>query len=171
MNRPFWLLALAATLTPRLSAQQRPPQEIDPSWLTWEQAARTVTFRLIAAHTGLYGGLNFNGFGEGQLTVVVPLGWTTVMDFYNNDAVLPHSAEVIADQTPVPTGPVDPAIPRAYTARLAQGIPPGQSDGMRFVAEPAGEYLIFCAVPGHGLGGMWIRLRVSAEATEPAMVR
>jgi len=41
---------------------------------------------------------------------------------------------------------------------------------MRFAAQPAGEYLIFCGVPGHGAAGMWIRLRVSATATTPALL-
>jgi hypothetical protein len=42
---------------------------------------------------------------------------------------------------------------------------------MRFAAQPAGEYLIFCGVPGHGAAGMWIRLRVSAPAQAPALLR
>ncbi len=41
---------------------------------------------------------------------------------------------------------------------------------MRFVAQPVGEYLIFCGVPGHGASGMWIRLRVSATAPAPALL-
>ena len=84
--------------------------------------------------------------------------------------MLPHSAEVIKPQTPLPTQPVSAAIPRAFTLKLAEGLPPQGTDVMRFAAQPAGEYLIFCGVPGHGAAGMWIRLRVSATAKTPALL-
>jgi len=149
------------------SAQQ---QRVDPTWLSFDTAAKTVRFQLIAGLTGLNGALNFNGFRDGELTLVVPVGWKTEIDFRNHDGMLPHSAQVIAPQTPLPTQPVGPAIPRAFTLKLAEGLPSEATDIMRFAAEPAGEYLIFCGVPGHGAAGMWIRLRVSATATTPALL-
>ena len=149
------------------SAQQ---QRVDPTWLSFDTAAKTVRFHLIAGLTGLNGALNFNGFRDGELTLVVPVGWKTEIDFRNHDGMLPHSAQVIAPQTPLPTQPVGPAIPRAFTLKLAEGLPSEATDIMRFAAEPAGEYLIFCGVPGHGAAGMWIRLRVSATATTPALL-
>jgi len=149
------------------SAQQ---QRVDPTWLSFDTAAKTVRFQLIAGLTGLNGALNFNGFRDGELTLVVPVGWQTEIDFRNHDGMLPHSAQVIAPQTPLPTQPVGPAIPRAFTLKLAEGLPSEATDIMRFAAEPAGEYLIFCGVPGHGAAGMWIRLRVSATATTPALL-
>src|SRR5438309_8870516 len=78
--------------------------------------------------------------------------------------MLPHSAEVIAPQTPLPIQPVDAAIPRAFTLRLAEGLVSEATDRMRFAAQPAGDYLIFCGVAGHGAAGMWIRFQVSASA-------
>ena len=149
------------------SAQQ---QRVDPTWLTFDKTAKTVRFHLIAGLTGLNGALNFNGFRDGKLTLVVPVGWQTEIDFRNHDGMLPHSAEVIAPQMPLPTQPGDPAIPLAFTLKLAQGLPSEATDVMRFAAEPAGEYLIFCGVPGHGAAGMWIRLRVSATARTPALL-
>jgi len=149
------------------SAQQ---QRVDPTWLSFDTAAKTVRFQLIAGLTGLNGALNFNGFRDGELTLVVPVGWKTEIDFRNHDGMLPHSAQVIAPQTPLPTQPVGPAIPRAFTLKLAEGLPSEATDIMRFAAEPAGEYLIFCGVPGHGAAGMWIRLRVSATPTTPALL-
>ena len=146
------------------SAQQR---RVDPTWLTFDVAAKTVRFQLIAGLTGLNGALNFNGFRDGQLTLVVPVGWQTEIDFRNHDGVLPHSAEVIAPQTPPPALPGDPAIPRAFTLKLGQGLPSEATDDMRFAAQPAGDYLIVCGVPGHGAAGMWIRLRVSGTAKTP----
>jgi hypothetical protein len=146
-------------------------QQVEPSWLTVDAAAKAVRFELIAGLTGLNGALNFNGFRDGGLTLVVPLGWTTEMAFRNHDGMLPHSAEVIRPASPLPTQPVAPAIPRAFTLKLSAGLPPEGTDDMRFTAAPAGEYLIFCGVPGHGAAGMWIRLRVSATAQTPALVR
>lgn len=149
------------------SAQQ---QRVDPTWLSFDTAAKTVRFQLIAGLTGLNGALNFNGFRDGALTLVVPVAWQTEIDFRNHEGMLPHSAQVIAPQTPLPTQPVGPAIPRAFTFKLVEGLPSEATDIMRFAAQPAGEYLIFCGVPGHGAAGMWIRLRVSATAPTPALL-
>ena len=146
------------------------PQQIDAKWMRINADTKTVTFELIAGHTPLNGALNFNGFRDGEFTLTVPAGWTTVVNFVNNDGMLSHSAEVVRDSIPVPLGAVDPAIPRAYTKDLEQGIPyGGGKDVMRFTATPPGSYLIFCAVPGHGAAGMWIRLKVDASATAPRM--
>ena len=100
----------------------------------------------------------------------MPVGWKTEIDFRNHDGMLPHSAEIIAPQTPLPTQPVPPAIPRAFTLRLTEGLVSEATDTIRFTAPPAGEYLILCGVPGHGAAGMWIRFRVSATAEAPALL-
>jgi len=150
------------------SAQQ---QQVDSKWLTFDTAGNTVRFQLIAGLTGLNGALNFNGFRDGELTLVVPVGWKTEIAFSNHDGMLPHSAEVIAPQVPLPTQPVPSAIPRAFTLSLEKGLPPQGTDDIRFTAKPAGDYLIFCGVPGHGAAGMWIRLRVSATARTPALLQ
>lgn len=171
-----WTLAAVVGLVslslavPARAQQQQQQQQVDPTWLRFDAAARTVHFQLIAGLTGLNGALNFNGFRDGELTLVVPVGWKTEIAFRNHDGMLSHSAEVIAPATPLPAQPVDPAIPRARTIKLASGLPPEASDAMRFDAQPAGEYLIFCAVPGHGISGMWIRLRVSATARTPELL-
>jgi len=159
-------LVTVSLAAPAIAQQQR----VDPTWLTFDTAAKTVRFELIAGLTGLNGALNFNGFRDGGLTLVVPVGWKTEIAFRNHDGMLPHSAEVIAPQTPLPTQPPDPAIARAFTLQLSTGLPSEARDDMRFAAQPAGEYLIFCGVPGHGAAGMWIRLRVSATATTPALL-
>lgn len=144
-------------------------QQIDPSWLSSDFASKTVTFQLIAGLRGLNGGLNYNGFRDGGLTLVVPLGWRIEINFRNHDGVLPHSAEVIRPQTPLPTQPVEPAIPKAFTNKLLEGLPSEARDEMLFTAQPPGEYLIYCGVPGHGAAGMWIRLRVAA-VWKPALM-
>ena len=160
------LLVICSVALPVQAQQQR----VDPTWLSFDPAAKTVRFQLIAGLTGLNGALNFNGFRDGDLTLVLPVGWTTEIAFRNHDGMLSHSAEVISPQTPLPVQPVGSAIPRAFTLNLAAGLPPEGTDDMRFVAQPVGEYLIFCGVPGHGASGMWIRLRVSATAPTPALL-
>ena len=156
-----------------LAGAQNPPTQspqIDCNWLTVDSATKTATFQLTAGLTQLNGGLNFNGFNDGKLTLTVPTGWNVIIRFLNHDANLPHSAEVVDSVKPMPAGPVDPAFARAMSVRLMQGIGSGESDSLKFVANKPGTYLIFCAVPGHGLAGMWLRLKVSATEKRPLLV-
>jgi len=146
-----------------------PAPAVDPSWLQVDTVTKTATFQLVAGLTGLNGALNFNGFRDGELTLTVPLGWTVVMHFRNHDGMLPHSAEIIPDTHPLPTGPVAPAFPRAFTLRLDQGLISEQTDDIRFIADKGGSYLIFCGVPGHGAAGMWVRFEVSGSVRKPSL--
>jgi len=165
------LTAVAGVVTILGAASASPQgQAIDPKWLSFDAAARTARFQLIAGLTGLNGALNFNGFSDGGLTFAVPVGWQTEIDFRNHDGMLPHSAEIINPSTPLPVQSVAPAIPRAFTLRLDEGLVSEATDTMRFTAQPAAEYLIFCGVPGHGAAGMWIRFQVSAIAKTPALL-
>ncbi|HEY6092582.1 MAG TPA: sulfocyanin-like copper-binding protein [Gemmatimonadales bacterium] len=147
-----------------------PGSQVDCNWLTVDSTAKTATFALTAGQTALNSGLNFNGFNEGKLTLTVPVGWNVVLRFTNKDQNLTHSAEVVDTASAMPAGPVDPpAFPRAMTVKLMQGLSSGDSDTVRFVAGKAGSYMIFCGVPGHGLAGMWIRLKVSATDKRPTL--
>jgi len=163
--------AMAATAVLSLGAASRPWTPPDPSWLAWNPATRTVTFKLIAGLTGsgAKSPFNFNGYVDGELTLVVPDSASMVMNFVNQDGT-PHSAVVIADQDPMPNMAETPAIPRAFTVKASEGLGSFQKDALRFRATPPGGYRIFCGVPGHGLSGMWIRLKIDPEATAPSMV-
>ncbi len=156
------------TAAPSTSGLRNP----DPSWMSWNPTTRTTTFKLIAGLTGSGASspFNFNGYTDGDLTLTVPVGSTVSVNFVNDDGT-PHSAEVIADTRPLPNmSDGTPAIPRAYTKQALEGIAQGGTDNMRFTAAPPGDYLFFCGVPGHGLSGMWIRLKVAADSTAaPAM--
>src|SRR6266481_3096134 len=124
-------------LAPSICAAQ-----IDCNWLTVDTTAKTATLQLTAGLTQLNGGLNFNGFNDGKLTLTVPASWTVVIRLTNHDTNLSHSAEVIDTTKPMPAGPVDPpAFARAMTARLMQGLAGGESDSLRFVANKAGSYM------------------------------
>ncbi len=172
-----WLiLAVLVPGSGRLSAQDHRHEQqaaagrIDPSWLSFDSASRTVRFKLIAGLTGqVKSPFNFNGFVDGELTLVVPESASVVFDFVNEDGT-PHSAIVIADQDPMPNMAETPAIPRAYTTKVSEGLGYYARDLVRFRAAPAGAYRIFCGVPGHGLSGMWIRFRVEPGRRGPELL-
>ncbi len=150
-------------------AQTTKGGKIDPAWLRADAASKTADFKLVAGLTDANGGMNFNGFSQGGLVLTVPQGWNVVLHFKNEDPNLPHSVEIIAEAPAVPTGPVPPAFEHATTGRLEQGFTSGQGADIRFVAVKSGSFQIFCAVPGHGAAGMWIRLAVSGSADKPAL--
>ena len=163
--------ARASAPTPAPAAVTRAPAPPDSSWLEWNDATKSLKFRLIAGliGRGAKSPFNFNGYVDGELTLVVPAAATVVMSFVNEDGT-PHSAVVIPDSLPLPTMAEEAAIPRAYTTKASEGLGYYATDVMRFKAAPTGKYLIYCGVPGHGLSGMWIRLRVDSTAVAPAML-
>jgi len=139
---------------------RRPPARQD-EWLSYDAATNTVTFELIA------GPFTFNGYRNGEGTLVVPPKSSVVMNFINKDGT-PHSGIVISGDGSVPNSAEDPAIPRAYTNKALEGLPQEAGDVMRFPVPESGTYRIFCGVPGHGLSGMWIWLRVDPAAKAPS---
>lgn len=158
----------AVHVTMRDTGTAQPGMKSVNQYLSYDSSAKSVAIKLIAAANSAQGGFNFNGGSVGNQTITVPLGWTVDIDFQNHDAV-PHSAVVIVAQDPVPAIPENPAIPRAYTSHLVDGLPAQKGhDTMQFTANRAGDYLIACGVPGHALSGMFIRFVVSADATAPS---
>src|SRR5881628_1155049 len=140
-NRSPFLVAFMLA-APVCVAQKPQSPAIDCNWLTVDTTAKMATLQLTSGLTSLNGGLNFNGFNDGKLTLTVPTNWTVVIRFTNKDSNLPHSAEVVDTTKPMPAGPVEPpALPRAMTARLMQGLGAGEADSMRFVATKPGSYM------------------------------
>jgi plastocyanin len=130
-------------------------------YLSFDPATNTVTFKLVA------GPFAFNGFTGGGATLTVPPGSTNVMNFVQDDGT-PHSAEIATGTGPIPNTGGDPAIPRAYTNKVVEGLPQGATDVMRFTAPDSGTYRIICGVPGHALSGMWIWFKVDPAAKTPS---
>ncbi len=140
------------------------------AWMKVDAAHRRVSFTVTAAQGGANGTLNFNGYANGQMTVTVPAGWQVHIDFVNSGAgALPHSLEVIRDSGKIPPQGITPAIAKAVSRNLIEGVPPQQTDAIDFTAAPAGRYLWFCGVPSHGTSGMWDRFVVSSSAKTPAV--
>jgi hypothetical protein len=158
------LALLGITGTAAARAQTPAAPRIDPTWLKSDSGTHTVEFSLIAGLGGLNGGMNFNGVTSGALGLVVPVGWHVVLRFRNADPNMPHSAVVIPAATPLPAAAGHPAFDAATTSRPEQGLATGAIQNMVFDADHEGSYMIFCAVPGHGMAGMWMRLEVSATA-------
>src|SRR6266567_3653806 len=162
------LLALSVLAAGPLLSQST--QRIDPTWLKVDSAAAKTEFSIVAGLTSANGGMNFNGAGAGGLTLTVPVKWTVVLHFRNNDQVLPHSVMVIPSTTPVPVTAGKPSFEHAVTHRADQGLPSDGHEDVQFVADRPGSYLLYCAVPGHGAAGMWIHLEVSSTAHQPELV-
>jgi sulfocyanin len=131
--------------------------------LKYDAASNTVTFQLIAGPNGF----QFNGYSNGGATLTLPSKANVVINFVNKDGT-PHSAEVISGEGPIPNAGGDPAIPRAYTNQLLQGLAQEATDVLRFTVPASGKYRIFCGVPGHGLSGMWIWMVVDPAAKAPS---
>jgi sulfocyanin len=141
-----------------------------PAWVRADAAHTRVSFTVKGADGGANGTLNFNGYANGQMTVTVPVGWTVRIDFINTGAgALPHSLEVIREVAKIPPQGIPPAIPKAESRDLIDGVPPLQSDSFEFTAQPAGRYLWFCGIPTHGVSGMWDRFVVSETASRPTV--
>jgi len=132
-------------------------------FMSYNAGTKTVNLKVFAAFNSVQGGFNFNGGSAGSQTITVPTGWNINIDVVNKDAI-PHSAIIIADTRPIPNAPDKPAIERAYTAHLTDGLPAQNGeDTMNFVAPATpGNYLLACGVPGHAPSGMWINFVVAA---------
>ena len=152
--------APAPKAAPAASDSTASPSAEQDKWLSYDAATKTVTFELVA------GPFTFNGYRNGGATLVVPPGATVVMNFINKDGT-PHSAILISGDGPIPNSASDPAIPRAYTNKVLEGLPQEGTDVMRFPVPDSGTYRIFCGVPGHGLSGMWIWMKIDPAAKAP----
>lgn len=147
---------------------------LTPSWMKADAAAKHVTLDIVAGFNANNGALNYNGYDTGDMTVVVPAGWTVDIHFKNNDAMLPHSLLVTKpfahDHFPDHAGLAEVAIPRAYTDNPDQGIPSPKTDTVTFVAAKPGDYYFLCGAPGHAQAGMWTKFTVDAAATQPYVI-
>lgn len=158
------------TAPPQAPAQGAVPQ-VDPddvnASIVWDPATKSAEIPVVSSLTSAAGGWNFNGFANGDATLVVPVGTTVRMDYYNADAA-PHSVGMVkGDPAAIPSAPGDPAIPNAVSRRFVTGLGPNQRDLVTFIANEPGRYLMVCGVPGHAVGGMWMHFEVSTSATQP----
>ncbi len=164
--------ALAAILFFAIVPQAAADDVIVPSWVKWDAAKQETELGLKAAYNGNNGSWNWNGYYEGGITVVVPLGSKLVVHFENSDGNYAHSLLVTRaygeDEFPDQAGREEVALSRAYTRSPTQGCL-SCSEDLRFKAKKAGMYYLYCGIEGHGPAGMWIGFEVSESATEASM--
>lgn len=162
------LVTLALLLTSLWATAET---RLTPSWMTIDKESRTVEMEVVAGFNINNNNWNFNGYYDGNMTAVVPAGWKVRITFSSIDGNYPHSLVVIddpgaPDNLPTQAGREQVAIRRAYSRDPLGGIY-NEEDTLRFSVDEAGDYLWFCGVPGHGLGGMWVYFRVSDTDEEP----
>jgi len=129
-------------------------------YITVDAASKTVTLEIDAGLTNANGGLNFNGKDHGGATIEVPEGYTVKVNF-TNKGMLPHSALVTTPDQLQEATITKLAFDGAETPNPQAGVAPGGNVTFQFDAATAGNYVIVCGVPGHGLAGQW---RVNREA-------
>ncbi len=163
-----------AAATPPAAAASEPvrPASLDSSrvttdsfpWLAVDSAARTATLELVVSRkTGAPSAL-INGYRAGEARIVIPVGWTVKWNWQSADSTTPHSLVVMVQREKLPLEGGRPSFSNAMTRMVTEGLRPGQGDRSTFEAEEAGWYWMMCGVPGHGLNGEWLELRVDPEA-------
>jgi sulfocyanin len=146
-------------------------QRLVPSWMTVDAGAKSVVMDVVAGFNANNSSWNYNGYHDGDMTVVLPLGWSVRINLTNHDGDVPHSMVVMADpgsnDLPLEAGREQAAFARAYSKSPEQGISAGDHDVIAFKAKKAGKYLWICGVPGHAQSGMWVHLEVTPDAEAP----
>ena len=149
------------------TADAAPSATMAADWISVDDAARTVGIALVVGESEVNNRWNFNGYANGEATVVVPVGYTVTINFENQDPVHHHSVGVLAKEAIYPaifddvTPVFDGAMTSNATSMTAATAPGGGTESITFVASEAGEYALVCAVPGHAIAGGWIGFEVS----------
>jgi alcohol dehydrogenase (cytochrome c) len=130
---------------------------------------KTVNLAIYAAMGPAGGGLNFNGYNRGGMTVTVPQGWHVNVTYKNLALQSPHSVVITdigqIDETQPST---DGAFEGSATERAAQGITSG-TQFFEFDAEREGTFALLCGIAGHAIGGQWNYFRVAAPNASPSI--
>jgi hypothetical protein len=123
-----------------------------------------VTISLIPSYNNVLNGFNFNGYGKGQVDVVVPLGWTVTVRCRNTGGDGRHSCAVVSGPSSTTA-----AFPGASAPQPLNGLPPGTSARFSFTARRRGVYRLASLVPEQERAGMWDVLEVRRVPT-PAVL-
>jgi hypothetical protein len=165
MSNRSWLLCLLALGPAPAAAQTAPaPAPAAAPWVVPDSAARSARLTLEVTRPAGAPSALLNGHREGEVQVVVPLGWTVAWDWHSADSAAPHSLVVMAEREKLPTEGGRPAFTNAMTRAVTAGLTPAQGDRTTFEADQAGWYWMLCGVPGHAIAGEWIDLKVDPEA-------
>ncbi len=164
MEIPKNILARADTIIPA-------DVGISPDWMKFDPEKQVVQLLLVGAADATLGTMNYNGYGNGDMTIIIPFGWKVEVTFRNKGlGAIPHSLAIVNESIAMPLEGGIIAFPRATTVKLVPGLLAGEEDSFKFVANKEGRFLLFCGVTGHGIQGMWDYLIVSKEAKVPSVL-
>jgi sulfocyanin SoxE-like protein len=129
----------------------------DPSkYLKIDSQTRTAVVTLIAGYPASDYQFNYDGYGNGQLVLRVPVGWTMTVQCANRSTVN-QSCSVVADGHAT-----EPLQPDWSTPNPQKGLNPGESASFEFAPQGPGSYRIASLVAGSEASGMWLTLEVVA---------
>jgi alcohol dehydrogenase (cytochrome c) len=139
------------------------------TWLALNKAAKTVDLLLIGAYNGAQSGMNFNGYANGDMKITIPNGWKVNVQMSNANPQIPHSAMIVPESTKGTSSNFKEAFKGATTPDPTAGFTGSKSESFSFTADKAGNYLIWCAIPGHGIAGMYDTLIIDNNAKAPSI--
>jgi alcohol dehydrogenase (cytochrome c) len=154
---------------PAAPTAEGPANAAAQNFLALGETPKTVSLTVNAAMGTAGGGLNFNGFNRGGMTVTVPQGWHVNVTFKNLALQSPHSAVVTDLAQSKETQPsVEGVFEGSATERAAQGITSG-TQFFEFDASRTGQFALLCAVAGHANGGQWDYFTVGPGNSKPSI--
>jgi Sulfocyanin (SoxE) domain len=138
-------------------------QRLIPSWMKNDPGSKGVTIELVAdwnEHTNVS---DFNGFWAGSMTLIVPAGWSVRIELSNRAKSKQHSLMLTKPyaltEMPEMLSEQD-AVWGVHTTPL-DGIKPGETAQLSFVAQEPGSYFLACARRRHlAAGHHWIGFEV-----------
>jgi len=152
------LMVLAAAV-PSLSAQSAPnfvPYGGPDKILVTDTATKSVVVHLVAAEGAVAGGMNFNGFANGDMQVQVPTGWKVKVILKVGGGSMAHSVLIVPWTEKAKRSKWHLAFPHAAVADYVSGIEAGDApQTFTIKASKPGKYGLVCGVPGHIAQGMW----------------
>ena len=165
----YWTPVLIILTMIGLTAMTADAQDLEmPDWMKVDNDAKTVSVEIVAGKTDAANNWNFNGFVNGETSVVVPEGYTVTLTFTNKDPNMVHSIGVgermdtyppmIENPTPVFDGAMS-----SNPTDMVNATKTGASETLTFTADKAGDYALICYIPAHAATGMWIGFTVSAD--------
>ena len=139
-------------------------------WMSVDQASQTVTLNVIAGYNRANAYANLDGFFEGQMTFVVPTGYTVKLNFVNKSGIPADIGVYGAGNSLAFKGAGDSISDIVENA--TPGVIPGQSETLTFTADKTGTYRIDNLInrfPEYSQTqqdiGMWLQLKVVQNGT------
>lgn len=139
-------------------------------WISYQSRTHEADV-FLAATTTSSGSLDFNGYADGFLKIVVPQNWIVHVKFINEQQLLKNSAMIVPlSSVQSGNGSFAPAFPHAFTPNPTIGVGYGGQQQFTFRATKSGRYAIVSAVPdGQAQSSMWDLFVVSATARVPSI--